>query len=278
MKEKQLNLLALTPCCVDYYPQKDKSYLGGNSLNVASMWRQLDANANITVITCLGKDDNGKMINDFFKHISINTDKVYIKEGTTACNQLRVDEHGERFSIEGAWQGGVYETFLLTNDDWEWVSHQDIVAIPANNPNFSAMTREKHNNQLLSVDYLDIENGISIEDSVDFTDIAFVTSRPDLLSGYRELAFTKKKLIVVTLGAHGSYAFYNGETYYQPALQVSDVIDTTGCGDAYQAAFALTYYKTKNIIESMRAGAIAASQILQAWGGVGKMGFTVTKE
>ncbi|GAG88805.1 unnamed protein product, partial [marine sediment metagenome] len=32
-----MNLIALTPCCVDYYPQINKSFLGGNTLNVASM-------------------------------------------------------------------------------------------------------------------------------------------------------------------------------------------------------------------------------------------------
>ncbi len=80
-----------------------------------------------------------------------------------------------------------------------------------------------------------------------------------------------KKLIVVTLGAQGSYAYYNGESYYQPALSATKVIDTTGCGDAYQAAFALTYYKTQNIQKSMSDGAYAALQILQAWGGIGKV-------
>jgi fructoselysine 6-kinase len=266
-----MNLLALTPCCVDYYPQIDKSFMGGNSLNVASMWKKLDPHSNISVITCLGADNNGKMIHNFFSKIGIDISRVYIKDGTTACNQLRVDENGERFGIEGTWQGGLYETFLLSESDWEWVSQQDIVAMPANNPNFSAMIRRKHNNQLLSVDYLDIENNVPIEETIEFTDIAFITARPDLLPIYKELAFAKKKLLLITLGSLGSYAFYEGETYHQPALPVSKVIDTTGCGDAYQAAFALNFYNTHNIKESMYAGAKAASQILQAWGGVGKV-------
>jgi fructoselysine 6-kinase len=90
------------------------------------------------------------------------------------------------------------------------------------------------------------------------------------LPQYRELATAKKKLIVVTLGAYGSYAFFNGQSYHQPALRVEKKVDSTGCDDAYQAAFALSYYKTKNILKSMGEGAKAASIILQAWGGVGK--------
>lgn len=269
--KKQLNIVALTPCCVDYYPQLDKSFMGGNSLNVASMCKKLEPQSNISVITCLGTDSNGKMIIDFLRKKGVDMSRVYVKNGTTATNQLRVDEYGERFGIEGTWQGGVYETFLLSDNDWEWVAQQDIVAIPANNPNFPEMLKKRHNGQMLSVDYLDIENKAPIVETVDFTDIAFITARPHLLSTYKELAFTKKKLIVVTLGADGSYAYYNGETFYHPSLKVPNVVDTTGCGDAYQAAFALMYYRTRDIQKSMNAGTKVASEILQAWGGVGKI-------
>ena len=265
-----MNFLALTPCVVDYYPQLDKSFMGGNSLNVASMWKKLEPQSMVSVITCLGNDENGRMIYDYFNKIDINTSKVYIKEGKTACNQLRVDENGERYSIEGSWQGGLYETFKLSESDWEYVSQQEIVAMPANNPNFSEMIKKKYDKQILSVDYLDVENKVPIEDTIENTSIAFITARPSLLKSYKELAFEKKKLLVVTLGSFGSYSFFAGETYYQPAIPVTKVIDTTGCGDAYQAAFALCYYRTKNIQKSMLSGANAASLILQAWGGVGK--------
>lgn len=266
-----LNLTALTPCCVDFYPQLNEFYMGGNSLNVASMWKKLSPNSSISVVTCLGKDTNGRMITDFFTKIGIDQSRVYVKDGATATNHLRVDETGERFGVEGTWQGGLYETFFLSDADWDWVAQQDIVAMPANNPNYTEMLKRKHNNQLLSVDYLDIENHIPIEETVSYTDIAFITARPDLLPKYRDLAFSAQKLIVVTLGALGSYAYFDGKSFHQPALQVPKVIDTTGCGDAYQAAFALTYYHTRDIQKSMFDGATAASQILQAWGGVGKV-------
>jgi fructoselysine 6-kinase len=269
-KTAPLQLLALTPCCVDYYPQTNKSFMGGNSLNVASMWCKLEPHSSISVITCLGDDENGRRILDFFTKKGIAIGRVYIREGKTASNQLRVDESGERFGIEGAWQGGVYETFILSDDDWEWVARQDIVAMPGNNPNFQAMLRKKHANQLLSVDYLDVSNNTQLEETVALTDIAFISANSGLLPHYRELAFSLKKLVIVTLGASGSYAFYDGISYFQPAIEIPRVVDTTGCGDAYQAAFALTYYRTKEIQESMNAGAIASAEIAQAWGGVGK--------
>lgn len=264
-----MNLTALTPCCVDYYPQLDKSFMGGNTLNLATMWKKKSPKANISVITCLGNDENGKRILKHFENIQIDTSRVYIKEGKTANNQLRVDEFGERFGIEGTWDGGVYETFLLSEDDWEFVSKQDVVAIPGNNPNFQEMIKRKNPNQLLSVDFLDIENKLVLEDTVEYTDIAFITATKELLPKYENISKEKGKLIVVTLGAEGSYAFLNGKIYFQEALPIDKVIDTTGCGDAYQAAFALSYYKYKSIPKAMLAGAEAALEVLQVWGGVG---------
>ncbi len=64
-----INLLALTPCCVDYYPQINKSFLGGNSLNVASMWKTIEPQNNVSVITCLGNDVNAKLILDSLTHV-----------------------------------------------------------------------------------------------------------------------------------------------------------------------------------------------------------------
>jgi fructoselysine 6-kinase len=235
------------------------------------MWKKLLPDSNVSVITCLGNDENGRKIHDFLKKIGIDISRVYVKSGATACNQLRVDGHGERFGIEGTWQGGLYETFYLSDDDWQWVALQDIVAIPANNPNFSAMIQKKGAHQLLSVDYLDIDNNIPLDATVGFTDIAFITARPGCLPEYKAIASSTNKLIVVTLGAEGSYAFYNGAMYHQPALPVAVIVDTTGCGDAYQAAFAVTYYQSHNIQEAMYAGAVAASHILQFWGGAGRV-------
>ena len=264
-----MNLLALTSCCVDFYPQINKSFFGGNSLNVASMWKTLVPQENNSNITCLSNDSNAKMIIDFLIKKKIDISRVYQKDGSTACNKLRVDDDGERYGIEGSWNGGVYESFFLSKSDWAFVSKQDIVAIPADNPNFNEMIIRKHSQQMISVDYLDIANNLPLQDTLECTDIAYISANTDALEQYKEIAFLTEKLLVVTLGSKGSYAFYKGESFFHPAIQVNKIIDTTGCGDAYQAAFAVTFLKTKDIQLSMHAAAKAASIILQAWGGVG---------
>jgi len=263
----KLKLLALTACGVDYYPQNDLTLCGGNSLNVAAMWKILDPASRVSVLSCLGSDYHGSLIMDFFELAGINSSHVVIKEGPTTCNQLRVDARGERSGIEGSWLAGVNGDFLLSEEDWEFVANQDLIAIPANNPNFREMLARKHEKQLLLVDFLDVENGGKLAESISRTDIACIAGSPSELPALKELAFSRDKLLIVTMGAEGSCAFFRGHEYRQEALAVEQVIDTTGCGDAYQAAFALGFLKTKLIKSSMKSAAEAASGIAKIWGG-----------
>ena len=264
-----MNFLALSACVVDFYPQFKKSYLGGNSLNQASMWKKLGVKNDVSIAAAIGKDDNGQRILDFLRRMKINTEYVYQLYGNTANNQLRVDEFGERFGIEGTWSGGVYENFLLGDKDWQFVKTQNVIATTANNPNFRELLKRKTNNQLVVIDYLDIENKIPIEATIEQTDIALITARENLLPRYKALAEKTGALIIVTLGAKGSYVFHNNDEYYQASIEVSKVVDTTGCGDAYLAAFSYVYANKSSIVESMEAGALAASEILGYFGGVG---------
>lgn len=262
-----MKLLALTACCVDYYPQNDLTLCGGNSLNVAAMWKNLDPESLVSVISCLGSDYHGSLIMEFFESAGIDKSHVVIKEGPTTYNQLRVDSEGERFGIEDTWLGGVNEDFLLSWKDWELVKNQDMISIPANNPNFKEMLARKHDKQLLLVDYLDVENGIDPAGTISRTDIACIAGRPAHIPALRELAFSRDKLLLLTMGAEGSVAFYKGQEYRQAAIAVEQVTDTTGCGDAFQATFALNFMKTKRVQSAMKSAAEASSRVVKMWGG-----------
>jgi sugar/nucleoside kinase (ribokinase family) len=45
-------------------------------------------------------------------------------------------------------------------------------------------------------------------------------------------------------------------------------VDTTGCGDSYQAAFTVSWRREHNISEAMQKGASAAAETLKHMGGV----------
>ncbi len=74
------------------------------------------------------------------------------------------------------------------------------------------------------------------------------------------------KILVITDGERGSYAYFEGKVFYQPALKVDKVVDTTGAGDAYTAGFIASFLKEKDIKKAMQSGSRYAAKILEKLG------------
>ena len=92
-------------------------------------------------------------------------------------------------------------------------------------------------------------------------DLAFFSGDEETVKRLEPLAAHSECQIVVTLGAGGSLAFTASEPVFQPALEVGNLVDTTGCGDAFQAAFSLSYFQNGHISAALRRGAEQAAQM-----------------
>lgn len=64
----------------------------------------------------------------------------------------------------------------------------------------------------------------------------FASGRDDLDGGAKTLLGLGPSLVIVTMGSRGATAYDRDQTYHVPAFQVP-VIDTTGAGDCFHAAF-----------------------------------------
>lgn len=77
-----------------------------------------------------------------------------------------------------------------------------------------------------------------------------------------------KGAVVVTMGARGSLTCnLSGETIFQPAFEVSPVVDTTGAGDVYHGAFAYAIARNMALQQAMRFASATAALSCQALGG-----------
>ncbi|TNJ45420.1 hypothetical protein KFZ70_06075 [Tamlana fucoidanivorans] len=72
--------------------------------------------------------------------------------------------------------------------------------------------------------------------------------------------------IVVTDGAHGCWAWQHGNVIHQPAFPTT-VVDTTGCGDAFHAAYAIALLEKKTLIDRLQFASAYAAIIAQHFGG-----------
>ncbi len=76
-----------------------------------------------------------------------------------------------------------------------------------------------------------------------------------------------KKLVVVTDGRRGSYAFDGKKTYFEPESG-AEPIEKTGAGDAYESGFLAEYLKTGDIQKAMKNGTENAGSVIQKIGAV----------
>ena len=76
----------------------------------------------------------------------------------------------------------------------------------------------------------------------------------------------KVETLVVTRSEHGAIATRAGERAEVPAEPVSEVVDTTGAGDLFAAGFLAGQARGKPLDQSLRLGAVAASEVIQHYG------------
>lgn len=262
-----MKITALTSCCVDLFPEQNQVYVGGNSLNFATQCKN-SGKEDVSVIGGIGDDSHGKLIFNHLDSVHINRNHMYMVNAPTASNKIFINEFGDRYFKADSWQGGAFDTFQLSEPDWKRVHESDLIAMPAGDPNLKDLLSKRHNDQLVAIDFLDYLPLDFIEQHITDIDIVFLSGKEESLVRLQALATNYRKIVVTTLGAKGSIAFHNGSIYKQQATEVEKIIDTTGCGDAFQAAFCLTWLETKDIQGAMRAGAEAASKILAFEGGV----------
>ncbi|KAF5191282.1 Ribokinase [Thalictrum thalictroides] len=80
------------------------------------------------------------------------------------------------------------------------------------------------------------------------------------------------KQVLVKLGSKGSALFVEGEEpINQPIISASKVIDTTGAGDTFTAAFAVALVEGKSRKECLKFAAAAASLCVQVKGAIPSM-------
>ena len=262
-----MKITTLTSCCVDFFPEQDKTYVGGNSLNFATQCK-LSGIENVCIVGAIGNDGFGSLIKNHLDKENVNRDHLYSIDGPTASNKIFIDARGDRYFKADSWHGGAFDIFRLSENDWTYIADSTLIAMPAGDPNLKELLKRKTDKQFVVIDFLDYFELEYIEQLISRIDLVFLSAKEDMLEALRALATKSGKMIVATLGAKGSVAFYENRAYVQDAIDVDEIIDTTGCGDAFQAAFSIEWITTKDIRKALNAGAIAASKVLAFMGGV----------
>ena len=274
MSHPALNIVSIGECTIDDYLQQKRQFVGGISLNFAINAKRCGADR-VSLVSRIGNDRDSQILQKLVSE-SIDTSHLKIVEGETARQNIVLSGQGERIFPPGGYQSGVLNGFFLNQDDLQFVKKHDVIVcalFKQVEPLFYQLIREITLDGWLVADFLDLADynydTRIVEMNIERLKIAFISGNREMVERLRPFSLASNCLIVITLGAEGSIALIQGEPVHQPAIPVSEVVDSTGCGDAFQAAFTVSYWLNEDPRTALECGAHQAAKVIQRLGAIG---------
>lgn len=256
-----LNVVCVGDCGVDRYLPVSRERPGGITYNFAHhARRRFRSGAQVHIVTALGDDSQAAMVADA---LDSSDCIVHARQmpGPTSSQEIELEDSGER--IFTRYDQGVLGEHELNNAERELIQQADLLVTPMFEQirAFFSSVIEIGCRGLTAVDFADIADYPSVErvtPFIDKLDIAFFglrSTQDSLIQDLMRLAKEKDKLFVITLGPKGSLAVTRSRRAFQPAIHVEQVVDTTGAGDCFAAAFLGEYVQTQHLTHALRKGA-----------------------
>ncbi|MHA1380824.1 MAG: carbohydrate kinase family protein [Candidatus Helarchaeota archaeon] len=253
---------------VDHFPVPDEkidaeSYVylpGGVTGNYITGVARLGVKAGF--VGAIGKDQAGEILLEDFKKESVDTSMLKIKEdSSSAINFIMVTKNGERVIVQSPY---MIKCCLKVPDDIDLKNIEDVKLIHTTaihkevSEYIIKAVKERNHDVVIS---FDLEKQVAVQygykkiyEFIDLVDILVpqklgimeLTGKHDPTVAARKLMEKKPnlKIIAVTLGADGcSITTRNGNKIEQKTYMPYEIepIDTTGAGDAFNAAFSVGY-------------------------------------
>ncbi|MCM1264491.1 MAG: PfkB family carbohydrate kinase [Butyrivibrio sp.] len=283
-----INITAMTTICADIFEDSGEILLGGEALNFAMAISSSYPDINISLMGAVGNDEIGRKAIECIRNSSIDMSCVHVIDGgKTASNRIYHDAGGDRYFKEDSWDGGVYQDFTLSEIDRAKLRETNVVFINYSCPNFvEILALKSEYGYKLAVDFDVAANYDEIGNIVGSIEFNFFSGNDDMLPIIEEWSKLYEGIFNATLAERGSISYHKGEEYRVKAVPVEKIVDTTGCGDNYHAAFLASYVMNRNnadtdkpttmydnantahtILSAMNAGSLQASRTLTHVGG-----------
>ncbi len=270
-----MRLVCIGDCGIDAYHAADgdvRELCGGVTFNFAIHARDLfGPEWQIQVITAVGHDGAGERIRRIMQDNGLEL-CLSRCPGNTPVQKIEVQADGDRRFT--GYEAGVLSTFRMGRPETEWIRESDLLMTV----HFREITDlflsvlDCPGKGLKAVDFADFSDDPSlsfVEECIPRLDIAFFglqVEQHDLISGLQQLACRYDKLFIVTLAEAGSLTFTRDATCKAAAVPVSRVVDTTGAGDSFAAAFLSNWIRTRDIPAALHHGAARAAATISCQG------------
>jgi len=257
-----MRLIAVGDNVADTYLDDSVYYPGGQAVNVAVNARR-DGARDSAYLGVFGDDDRAAVIRSCLDEEKVSHARCRVAHAPTAQPGVRL-VNGDRVFLPGPRDSCQHLLSLrLAREDLELVSTYD-VCHTTNEAGIDAGLVRLHDVVPISYDFSINRDEEYLEKVCPHINIAFFSGSDLLDDDVAALAQNARRLgaeiAVVTMGERGSTCACADGTFFQDACE-TDPIDTMGAGDAFAAAFLVSYFDSRDIEASM---AFAAKQAAKA--------------
>ncbi|NMH87818.1 carbohydrate kinase family protein [Flavivirga algicola] len=197
---------------------------------------------------------------------------LYKEEASPAIAVVQIDNHGERTVL---YSTKSYMPFSSKDIDKKSLKNFDLILVDGYDTEINLhLLRLANDLGIMSV--LDMETAeMNImktmlelcSDAILPLEAAIsISGKEDTIEALKAVSKMTHAQVVITDGANGAFALQKGELIYQPAFKVK-VVDTTGCGDSFHAAYASALLQDFNLRDRLVYASYYASQVAQHYGG-----------
>ncbi len=252
---------------VDYYENPDLLKPGGIAFNFAYNLKKSGIK-DVFLVSTLGNDAYANKLLPVLKKLKVDTSYLQKINGQTPKQNIFLKNGERKFT---GYNPGILKKWKLRKEDLAFIKKCDAVFVPLSDGMeqiFDAV--KKLNGPIKVVDFsqdfefadFDKKDNV-ITKNVEYFDIIFVGGNKKHQKMVETLSHkSPEKVFVLTLGKKGSLAFYGNKKYFQKANRVR-VIDTTGCGDAFQSGFLAIWMENKNIKTALHMATNRATSIIK---------------
>jgi sugar/nucleoside kinase (ribokinase family) len=245
---------------------------GGTAITCAKL------GARTVTVGCAGKDDLGDLLVTMLGRLGVETDHIARKDGVqTSASVLPIRPNGDRPALHVI---GANASWTRDDIPWDVIEQADTLHLGGPEfmhelaPEMLAFCREhgvRTSADILADGWPELLDMIAPAlEHVDWflpnDDQAMkLTGADDVEAAGRALIDRGVGGCAITCGARGSFVVTGGGTERVPAFQI-EIVDTTGCGDAYSAGFMRGQSLGRSPADSARLGSACASLVAQGLG------------
>jgi fructoselysine 6-kinase len=262
-----MRIVAIGDNCVDYYANFHRVFPGGGALNFAVYARR--AGAETGYIGVIGTDPYGVLLRQTLLEEQVDVSCLRIVEGSTAIAYVELIEGNRKFIGSNH---GVRDQLAATEKIEQYLRGCDLIHTTLDGKVENEIPRWKASGYKISFDYSHRYTPQQLS-FLPYLEIAFFSGQfmnPDeALAAAQKFHTLGARLVIITLGEHGSLAF-DGKDFYRQSAQSIFPIDTLGAGDAYMAVFSCQYLAHGDIQMAMQRATEAASHVCTTYGAFGR--------